>query len=232
MKRICIIPARGGSKRISRKNVREFLGMPILAYSIKAAKESGLFDEVMVSTEDQEIAEIARSHGAAVPFFRSAENSTDMAMTAPVLIEVLERYEAAGRSFDITCCLYPTAPFATPSRLHEACTMLESSSADGVLPVVRFSYPIQRSLRMDKGMLKMFWPENYNMRSQDLEPAFHDAGQYYFLRTRSLLVQRTLFPDATLPVVLNDTEVQDIDTLEDWEMAEWKFRWLQERATH
>lgn len=230
MTRICIVPARGGSKRIPRKNIREFLGKPIIAYSIDAALESGLFDEVMVSTEDQEIAEVARAHGAAVPFFRSAENSTDMAMTAPVLVEVLERYAATGRRFDTTCCLYPTAPFVTVARLREACAKLDASAADGVVPVVRFSYPIQRALRMAEGRLEMFWPENYNRRSQDLEPAYHDAGQYYFLRTSSLLVQRSLFPATALPIVLGDADVQDIDSLEDWEMAEWKCRWLREQG--
>ncbi len=230
MTRICIVPARGGSKRIPRKNIREFLGKPILAYSIEAALESGLFDEVMVSTEDPEIADVARAHGANVPFFRSAENSTDMAMTAPVLIEVLERYAAAGRLFDTTCCLYPTAPFVTPARLREACARLDSSDADGVVPVVRFSYPIQRALRMAEGRIEMFWPENYNRRSQDLEPAYHDAGQYYFLRTSALLVQRTLFPATALPIILGDADVQDIDSIEDWEMAEWKCRWLREQA--
>lgn len=230
MTRICIVPARGGSKRIPRKNIREFLGKPILAYSIEAALESGLFDEVMVSTEDPEIADVARAHGANVPFFRSAENSTDMAMTAPVLIEVLERYAAAGRLFDTTCCLYPTAPFVTPARLREACARLDSSDADGVVPVVRFSYPIQRALRMAEGRIEMFWPENYNRRSQDLEPAYHDAGQYYFLRTSALLVQRTLFPATALPIILGDADVQDIDSVEDWEMAEWKCRWLREQA--
>jgi len=230
--RICIIPARGGSKRIPRKNIRDFMGKPIIAHSIEAALESGIFDEVMVSTEDAEIVEVAKAHGAAVPFLRSPENSTDMAMTAPVLIEVLDRYAELGRNFDTACCLYPTAPFVRASRLREACRLLESSEDDAVVPVVRFSYPIQRSLRMTEGgRLEMFWPENYNKRSQDLEPAYHDAGQFYLLRTTSLRIQQVLFPSRTRPVVLVDEEVQDIDSPEDWKIAEWKCRWLRE-ASH
>ncbi len=229
MARICIIPARGGSKRIPRKNILPFLGQPIIATSIQAARESGIFDVVMVSTEDAEIAEVARTHGAEVPFFRSAENSNDMAMTVPVLLEVLDRYRDLGQDFQTTCCLYPTAPFVTPARLREAGLLLEESQDDAIVPVVRFSYPIQRSLRMnDQGRMEMFWPENYNRRSQDLEPAYHDAGQFYMLRTDSLRDQQILFPARTRPVVLSDEEVQDIDSPEDWAMAEWKCRWLKE----
>jgi N-acylneuraminate cytidylyltransferase len=231
MNRICIIPARGGSKRIPRKNIRPFLGRPIIACSIDAALESGLFDVVMVSTEDEEIAGVARSLGAEVPFPRSEENSGDMAMTVPVLLEVLDRYEAGGVVFPVVCCLYPTAPFVTSARLRQASELLEAGEADAVVPVVRFSYPIQRALRMsEEGTMRMFWPENYNCRSQDLEPAYHDAGQFYFLRTAALRAQRRLFPDTTIPVVLPESEVQDIDSAEDWAMAEWKCRWLREQG--
>lgn len=230
MKSIAIIPARGGSKRIPRKNIRPFLGKPIIQYSIEAALSSELFDEVMVSTDDQEIAEVAKKCGAHVPFMRSAENSTDMAMTAPVLIEVIKKYQEQQQMFDVTCCIYPTAPFVSVKRLQEAHKLLTSSKADGALPVVRFSYPIQRCLRIKDDRATMFWPENYNVRSQDLEPAYHDCGQFYMLRTASLLKQQVLFPEYTIPLEIDDTEAQDIDNETDWKLAELKYRFIHDLA--
>lgn len=226
MKKICIIPARGGSKRIPRKNVRLFLGKPIIAYSIEAALRSGVFDEVMVSTDDEEIVHVARQYGANVPFLRSPEMSTDMAMTAPVLIEVLDRYAQKGEDFPLCCCLYATAPFVNPQRLSEGMRLLETSAVDSVLPVVRFSYPPQRGQVIRDGYVVMIHPENYNVRSQDLEPVYHDVGQFYCLKSDSLRREKRLFCGKTMPVVLPETEVQDIDSEEDWQIAEMKYKIL------
>jgi pseudaminic acid cytidylyltransferase len=226
MKTIAIIPARGGSKRIPRKNIKNFAGQPIIKYSIDAAISSGCFDEVMVSTDDQEIAEVAKSYGAKVPFMRSAENSTDMAMTAPVIEEVINEYKKLGQEFEYLCCIYPTAPFVTGERLKQAKEHLLEKNAEGVVPIMKFSYPIQRALKLEDGFAKMFWPENYNMRSQDLEPAYHDCGQFYFMKTSALLEQKMIFPRLMAPLVVPESEAQDIDNEEDWNIAEIKFKML------
>lgn len=222
---VAIIPARGGSKRIPRKNIRTFLGQPIIAYSIKAALEAKCFAEVMVSTDDHEIAEIAKSFGAAVPFLRSEQNSDDYSGIAEVVCEVLDQYEKLGRSFDACCCLLPTAPFVTFERLLQGKELLLETAADTVVPVTRFSYPIQRSMKIDNdGCLKMFWPENYEKRSQDLEPAYHDVGQFYWARTDVLRKSMRLFCENTKPLVIPEMEVQDIDSEEDWKIAEFKYQ--------
>lgn len=228
MSAIAIIPARGGSKRIPRKNIKNFSGQPIIKYSIDAALGAGCFDEVMVSTDDAEIAEIAKSFGANVPFFRSAENSTDTAMTIPVLEEVLAEYKKSGREFDFLCCVYPTAPFITADRLKAAFDKIVETGAEAVLPVMKFGYPIQRALKVADGRAIMFWPENYNSRSQDLEPAYHDCGQFYFLKVLCLLEQKVLFPKFTVPLIVPESEAQDIDSQEDWELAEIKFNLMKE----
>ena len=225
---IAIIPARSGSKRIPRKNIRDFLGKPIIAYSIDAALKSNIFDEVMVSTDDEEIAEIAKEYGASVPFYRSKELSSDMAMTVPVLIEVLNGYEKLGKIYEYTCCLYPCALFITPERLKEGMELLMKSDVDSVLPVVKFSYPPQRCLILRSSEVIMLHPENYNVRSQDLEPLYHDAGQFYCIKSASLKNEAKLFCKHTLPLVLSDLEAQDIDSEEDWVAAEIKFRMLKE----
>ena len=178
-KAIAIITARGGSKRIPKKNIKEFCGKPIIAYSIRAALDSGIFDEVMVSTDSEEIAEIARAYGAKVPFMRSAKTSDDFATTADVLMEVLERYQEMDRTFDVMSCIYPTAPFVTPQKLQSAYDTLTKEQAVMAMPVVAFSYPPQRSYVLNGNMLEMKWKENYNKRSQDLEKMYHDAGQFY-----------------------------------------------------
>lgn len=222
---IAIIPARGGSKRIPRKNIKDFLGKPIVAYSIEAALKSKLFDEVMVSTDDQEIVEVAKKYGASVPFLRSAKNSDDHSTTADVIEEVLLKYREQGKEYDYVCCIYPTAPFITSERLKESMKLLRKSGADSVLPVTCFSYPIQRSFKLDEnGKLKMNWPENINSRSQDLIPAYHDCGQFYCLDVKKFLVQKKLFTDNTLPVIIPELEVQDIDNREDWKIAELKYK--------
>jgi pseudaminic acid cytidylyltransferase len=226
MKTLAIITARGGSKRIPRKNIKLFLGQPIINYSIKAALASGCFDEVMVSTDDQEIAAIAQAAGAKVPFMRSAATSSDTATTVAVLLEVVNKYKELGQEFDLVCCLYPTAPFITAAKLIGAEELLLKSGADVVFPVVRFSYPIQRALKIEDKKVKMFWPENLNVRSQDLEPAYHDCGQFYFFKTDKLLIQQTVFSGFALPLEVSELEVQDIDNEIDWQLAEIKYQKL------
>jgi N-acylneuraminate cytidylyltransferase len=226
MKKIAIIPARGGSKRIPRKNIKDFLGKPIIAYSIEAALQSNVFDEVMVSTDDQEIADISIRYGARVPFFRSPEMSTDMAMTAPVLIEVLNEYKKRGQDFKYCCCVYPCAPFITSARLKEGMELLISGGSDSVLPVVKFSYPPLRGLVIRDNKLQMLFPENYDKRSQDLESIYHDAGQFYCLKSSALIRENKMYCANTTPIELSEIEVQDIDTIDDWKMAELKYRML------
>src|SRR4051812_6474829 len=224
--RLAIVPARGGSKRIPRKNVRDFLGQPILKYSIDAALGSGSFDEVMVSTDDAEIAAIARRCGAEVPFLRSAVASSDHAGTEDVVREVLAEYRARGRTVDRFSCIYPTAPFLTAARIREAARLLDERGADAVITVARFRNPVWRSLRLEDGRLCMNWPEYVDSRSQDLPVAYYDAGQLYCARADRFLETGTLFPPFTVPLELPDSEVQDIDTEEDWLLAEEKYRRL------
>lgn len=226
MKNIAIIPARGGSKRIPRKNIKEFLDKPIIAYSIEVALNSGVFDEVMVSTDDAEIAEIAKKYGAKVPFFRSLELSNDMAMTASVLIEVLNEYKKSGKEFDYACCIYPCAPFVNPKKLKEGFELLKEKNADSAVPVVQFSYPIQRALKIENDKLLMILPENMDVRSQDLMPTYHDVGQYYWFKPERFLIEPALFSKNTVPIITPESEVQDIDTEEDWKVAEMKYQIL------
>lgn len=226
MERIAVITARGGSKRIPRKNIREFCGKPILAYSIEAALGSGVFDIVMVSTDDEEIASIAKTCGAEVPFLRSRENAGDFAATRDVIGEVLREYESRGQRFDELCCIYPTAPCITAERLKEAMALLNASGADSVVPVVRFSFPPQRGVVIRDGFMQFQWPEYAQTRSQDLEPFYHDAGQFYCLNVKSFFEQNVVVMEKTVPLVLPELEVQDIDTQEDWELAEIKYRLL------
>jgi N-acylneuraminate cytidylyltransferase len=228
---LAIITARGGSKRIPRKNVRIFNGQPIIKYSIDAALASGLFSEVMVSTDDAEIAELAARVGARVPFMRSAATANDVATTAEVLLEVLAEYEKRGAHFEHFCCLYPTAPFVTASKLQQAWSLLRQNRADVVIPVCPFSFPIWRSFKIDEGRLEFNWPENALKRSQDLPAAYHDSGQFYFARTAAFLQERRLVMRRAAPLILPATEVQDIDNEEDWELAELKHRFMVERST-
>ena len=226
MNQLAVITARGGSKRIPRKNIKDFCGKPIMAYSIEAALKSGAFDTVMVSTDDREIAKIAEKYGATVPFFRSEKTSNDFAVTSQVLTEVLEEYESRGQCFDRMCCIYPTAPFITAERLKTAMELLEEKQADSVLPVVRFSFPPQRGVVLEDGFLKFKWPEHRNTRSQDLEPFYHDVGQFYCVNVESFRKQRVLVMERTVPLILSELEIQDIDTEEDWKLAELKYQML------
>lgn len=223
MKNIAIIPARGGSKRIPRKNIKPFMGKPIIAYSIEAAMRSELFDEVMVSTDDEEIAEIARKYGAKVPFMRSAETSNDYAGTADVILEVLKKYKDLGREFDTICCIYSTAPFVTSGKLMEAYSKL-TDGIDFVFTCVAYSYPVQRSLHIVDGKISMVYPEYAASRSQDLEPIYHDAGLFYVAQVESFVQERTFWGKNTVGLVLSELEVQDLDTLTDWTLAEMKYK--------
>ncbi len=228
MSSIAIITARGGSKRIPSKNSRKFLGRPILCYSIEAALQSELFDEVMVSTDDERIADIARRAGAQVPFMRSAETADDYATTDDVLMEVLETYEKAGRTFDYMACIYPTAPFVTAAKLKAAMQLLIEKDASGVMPVVRFSFPPQRGMEIKDGRLRYCCPENAAKRSQDLETMYHDSGQFYCYHVKRYRACRGDLPDGYVPIIVPETEVQDIDNLTDWRLAELKYRLMTE----
>jgi pseudaminic acid cytidylyltransferase len=221
---LAIIPARGGSKRIPRKNTLDFLGKPVMAYSIELALSSGLFDEVMVSTEDKEIRDLALSFGAQVPFTRSGENADDHATTLDVILEVVDQYRTKeNRQFDKVCCIYPTAPLARVEHLQEGYNMLTQKNFDSVFPVVAFSFPVWRGLyRENNGQARMIWPEHQNSRSQDLKSVYHDAGQWYwFIPSR---VQNGLYTPNSGTVLLDEMEAQDIDNLVDWKLAELKYK--------
>ncbi|WP_338390347.1 pseudaminic acid cytidylyltransferase [Aureibacter tunicatorum] len=231
MKRIAIIPARGGSKRIPRKNIKEFLGKPIIAYSIEAALESELFDEVMVSTDDDEIANVARAYGASIPFIRSKSASDDFATLADVAKEVLSQYNDNGEYFDWACCILPTAPFVSGDKLIRSFSILFDISADSLICVKKNSYPIQRSLIESNGFIELMFPENSKERSQDLEETYQDAGQFYWVKTNIFLEKgNRLSCGNTGKFVLPEMEVQDIDNYQDWELAELKFKVLSRRV--
>jgi len=218
---VAIIPARGGSKRIPRKNIKLFKGRPMLAYSIEAAQRSECFDRIIVSTDDEEISQIATSLGAEVPFVRPSSLSDDHTATVPVIKHAIDFLNATGKSVDYACCIYATAPFIQPEDLRLAFEKLKNSDGAYCLTVTRFSYPIQRSLRvMDSGSIEMLYPDNYATRSQDLEESYHDAGQFYFGRSRAWLEQKPILANGSLPLVIPESRVQDIDTLEDWRQAE------------
>ncbi len=224
MKNIAIITARGGSKRIPKKNIKEFCGKPIIAYSIKAALESGAFDEVMVSTDSEEIADIAREYGANVPFMRSEATSNDFATTADVLTEVIEKYEKVGKSFDYMCCIYPTAPFITGEKLKNAMNSIIEKKAQTLMPVVEFSFPPQRGMVIRDEKLGYMYPEFALSRSQDLEKMYHDCGQFYCMDVEEFKVSEKVVMENTIPFVVSEMEVQDIDNMSDWEIAEIKYQ--------
>lgn len=218
---VVIIPARGGSKRIPRKNIKGFKGKPIIAYSIAAAKESGCFDRIIVSTDDQEIASVARSLGAETPFIRPYELSGDHAETVPVIKHATEYLINDGANIDYVCCIYATAPFVLADDLALALDKVKSSNRDYCFSVTSYPYPIQRSLRLDgNGNVEMLYPENYSVRSQDLEETFHDAGQFYIGRTEAWLNEKPILLANSNALILARNRVQDIDTEEDWQQAE------------
>jgi len=226
MGNLAIIPARGGSKRIPRKNIKDFLGKPIIAYSIEAAIKSELFDEIMVSTDDNEIAEIALKYGAKVPFFRSSKNSDDHSSTMNVINEVLGEYiQKLNMKFEHACCIYPTAPLIKVEHLKTGFNKLISEDFTSVFTAVEFSYPIWRGLSLNEdGTSNMIWPKNLNARSQDLPKAYHDAGQWYWFKPEKLT--ESFFTGKPSIFELNEIEVQDIDNLTDWKIAELKYKIL------
>ena len=230
MNRIAIITARGGSKRIPRKNIKDFCGKPIIAYSIEAALKSELFDEVMVSTDNEEIAEISKKYGAKVPFMRSAETANDYAILKDVLNEVLSEYKKNGKSFDEICCILPTAPLVDSNDIIKSHEILEKDHCISVIPVVKYSYTIFRSLKIENGKLVMNWPENYSKRSQDLPDAYHDAGLFYWYDKRYFEEKVAGFGENAHPFILDEEKVQDIDTLDDWKIAEIKYKLIKQKC--
>ena len=227
LNRVAIIPARGGSKRIPRKNIREFCGKSIIAYSIEAARSSKCFDRIIVSTDDESIADVARLYGAEVPGLRSDRNSDDFSPIVDVVTEVIDNLQREGDYPDYICCVFATAPFVTGSRLSDSFNTMVRNGKDGIFPVVEFSYPIQRALEIKQGgMIGMVWPEHLLSRSQDLSKRFHDSGQYYWAKTNSVVLENTLFIKNCMAEVILENEAQDIDTLDDWSMAELKYKAL------
>ena len=223
MKNLCIIPARGGSKRIPRKNVKPFLGKPMLSYPIEVALETGLFDEVMVSTDDEEIAKIAKQYGAKVPFMRSAETASDFATLADVLREVLNNYQNDGIVFDNMCCILATSPMLRSEDISNGYKALLTTNFSSIIPVVLFSYPILRSYKMDDNYgISYNWPEYEKSRSQDLPPAYHDSGTFYWHKIDLWKVGQI----SRGGTVVSEETVQDIDTEQDWKMAEIKYKLL------
>ena len=228
MSNLAIIPARGGRKRIPRKNIKLFIGNPIIAYSIEVAINSGLFNEVMVSTDDAEIAQIAIQYGAKVPFMRSDKMSNDFATTFYVVEEVINSYKEKEIEFENVCCIYPCAPFVTERKLEEAYDLFVKEHFDAVFPVMQFGFPIQRALQMDDvGKISFYYPENALTRSQDLLPSFHDAGQFYWMNVASCMEQQKIITANTGSVVITELEGQDIDNEVDWKLAELKYEFIQ-----
>lgn len=224
MRNLCIIPARGGSKRILRKNIKPFLGKPIVTYSIKAALDSGLFNEVMVSTDDSEIAEIAKKCGATVPFIRSKKNSDDFATTYDVIKEVIENYKKQEQEFDNLCCIYSCAPFVSANTLKLGFSKLIDENLDSVFPIISFSFPIQRALCDKDGKISMIEEKYLNVRSQDLKKRYHDAGQFYWCNTVKLMESKKLLTSNTGGIIISELDAQDIDTETDWKLAELKYQ--------
>ena len=226
--KLAIIPARGGSKRIPRKNIKLFCAKPMIAWSIEAALQSGCFDQVIVSTDDAEIAEVARRYGATVPFMRPAELSDDHTGTLPVIRHAIEWVNAQGQPVEQACCLYATAPFVSAEDINRGLDILDATQSDYAFSVTSYAFPIQRAIRLNaEGRVEMFNPEHFNTRSQDLEEAFHDAGQFYWGKADAWLQGRMIFSPGSVPVRLPPHRVQDIDTQEDWVRAEWLFKAMQ-----
>lgn len=229
IKNLCIIPARSGSKRIPQKNIRLFFGKPIITYSIKAAIKSNLFDEIIVSTDDNEIAEIAIQAGAKVPFFRSLENSDDNATTVDVIVEVINQLKINKLYYENICCLYPTAPLILKNSLIDAHNLFLSKNYDSVFPISKFSHPIKRALTINiQDKVEMIWPKNQSKRSQDLETAYYDSGQFYWINSGKVLKTKKLYTENSGYILLKTNQVQDIDNEEDWQIAELKYKLLKQ----
>lgn len=221
-KLLTIIPARGGSKRIPKKNIKMFLGTEIIGYPIKAALDAQFSDQVIVSTDSNEIKRVALKYGASVPFMRSEKNSDDFATTFDVIKEVIDN---VSDDYQYVCCIYPTSVFVTPDILRDAVTKLkQDENATSIASVLQYSHPIQRSLSAKLAYLQSNHPEFYNSRSQDLEANFHDAGQFYIFRTDSVLSEKRLITNNCIPYLLDAKRGQDIDTMEDWDVAEIMYK--------
>jgi N-acylneuraminate cytidylyltransferase len=222
--KLAVIPARGGSKRIPRKNIKLFCGKPMIAWSIESALQSGCFDQVIVSTDDAEIAEVARQCGAQVPFMRPAELSDDYTGTTSVIAHAINWFATQAQMPEQVCCLYATAPFVTAADLRTGLQTLLETDCDYVFSVSSYAFPIQRAIRISKSnRVEMFSPEYFNSRSQDLEDAYHDAGQFYWGQAKAWLDNKMIFSSASTPQLLPRYRVQDIDTPEDWQFAEYLF---------
>jgi N-acylneuraminate cytidylyltransferase len=225
MNTLAIITARGGSKRIPRKNIKPFLGKPIIAYSIESAINSGLFDEVMVSTDDDEIAETAQRFGASIPFIRSAKNANDFATTSDVIVEVLGQYKQIEKTFDYAICIYPTAAFVSSDLLIKGFELLINGNYDTVFPAMKFGFPIQRAIKLNKAnRIEMLQPEHLRTRSQDLEQTYHDCGQFYWIDVEKFQQKQEIWTDNSGILILSEMEAHDIDNLEDWDIAEFKYQ--------
>ncbi len=220
---IAIIPARGGSKRIPRKNIKEFCGKPMIAYSIEAAKKSECFERIIVSTDDSEIANVAKQYGAEVPFIRPDDISDDYASTLDVIAHAITELNLPKNTN--VCCIYATAPLISSRKLVEGLTIFNTSDLDYVFSATEFSYPIQRAFKLsNNGHVEMFQPECFDSRSQDLEKAYHDAGQFYWGNASAFLHKTPIFGNTSIPIILPITQVQDIDTPDDWRLAEMLFK--------
>ncbi len=228
--KLAIIPARGGSKRIPRKNIRDFLGKPIIAYSIEAAQKCGLFDHIVVSTDDAEIADVARGFGAEVPFMRPAPLADDHTGTAAVVKHALQMLDGTARPAEFACCIYATAPFVTPQDLQAGFELLQTTRKDYAFSVTSFGFPIHRALRLKDGGVEPIYPQYRETRSQDLEEAYHDAGQFYWGRASAWLADVPIYSQSAAPLMLPRHRVQDVDTLEDWKRAELMYRISQKRC--
>lgn len=226
---VAIIPARGGSKRIPRKNIRDFCGKPMIAWSIEAALQSSCFNRILISTDDAEIADVARQFGAETPFIRPSELSDDYTGTIPVIRHAIEWLGKQGQLPKHACCIYATAPFITPPDIRRGLEILNENDSEYAFSVTSYPFPIQRAIRITpQGRVEMFDPKQFATRSQDLEEAYHDAGQFYWGQTSAWLAEKMIFSTESSPVLLPRHQVQDIDTLEDWQRAELMFRaWKQ-----
>lgn len=223
-KNLAIITARGGSKRVPKKNIKLFLGKPIITYAIKAALSSNLFDEVMVSTDDVEIARIAKDAGASIPFYRSKINSDDYSTTSDVLHEVINDYGNREIYFDKACCIYPTAVFATPEILQSSLKQMELANASSLIPIAQFPSTIMRAFSISDNKLKRIWPENENKRSQDFNKSYYDVGQFYWFNVKDFVEKKSVLSSNTTYIIIPTNKVHDIDTLDDWLEAELKYK--------
>lgn len=226
MSLIAIITARGGSKRIPKKNIKEFYGKPMLAYAIEAAKGAGIFDEIMVSTDSEEIAEVARKYGANVPFIRSERTSNDFATTFDVLEEVINEYKKQGKAFEELCCIYPCVPFLTSKTLEDSYKLMKQTKANALQPVCKYPTPVEWAMKIENGFLIPNDKAALQIRSQDLTPKYFDVGMFYFCNTEIMLKEKTVVPTNTSGYIIDETECQDIDTPDDWKMAEMKYKLL------